>query len=386
MSLSITQTPAEVSLAQSPIIFAVSESNGSEIAKNSFQYNLDLYYWDGALTNSGSQPDYQLVKYPNESKVGIFDVSRILNSTLQDPLEANTSNVKYFVVDAYYTYISGSTIVSSSVVTSDVYKCLDGYQIFQETIGQEISTLTPHWPLMTDGPNTQSAFDFNSGSAGVYVGVTDGTQPTKIVYTKSDATTIDYSLSTTTNTSGQIATYPIGPASIGLSSNIEWYDIQAYNSSTPLGTPIRYNVTCNQKYPNIRIKWKNRFGQWDWFNFNMVNTQSFTVNRSVYEPQLGSWGARSLSYNNYDSSILNYLVDTDQNITVNTDWVSQDYNDIFKQLLVSDEIYWIYDESNGDLRPITINTPSIQFKTGVVDKTIQYSFDFKYGQNYKLII
>jgi hypothetical protein len=239
---------------------------------------------------------------------------------------------------------------------------------------------------MTDGPNTQSAFDFNSGSAGVYVGVTDSTQPTKIVYTKSDSTTIDYALSTTTNTSGQIKTYPIGPASIGLSSNIEWYTIQAYNSSTPLGTPIRYNVTCNQKYPNIRIKWKNRFGQWDWFNFNMVNTQSFTVNRSVYEPQLGSWGGRSLSYNNYDSSILNYLVDTDQNITVNTDWVSQDYNDIFKQLLVSDEIYWIYDESNGDLRPITINTPSIQFKTGVVDKTIQYSFDFKYGQNYKLII
>jgi hypothetical protein len=386
MSLSITQTPAEVSLAQSPIIFAVSESNGSEIAKNSFQYNLDLYYWDGALTNSGSQPDYQLVKYPNESKVGIFDVSRILNSTLQDPLEANTSNVKYFAVDAYYTYISGSTIVSSSAVSSSVYKCLDGYQIFQETIGQEISTLTPHWPLMTDGPNTQSAFDFNSGSAGVYVGVTDSTQPTKIVYTKSDSTTIDYALSTTTNTSGQIKTYPIGPASIGLSSNIEWYTIQAYNSSTPLGTPIRYNVTCNQKYPNIRIKWKNRFGQWDWFNFNMVNTQSFTVNRSVYEPQLGSWGGRSLSYNNYDSSILNYLVDTDQNITVNTDWVSQDYNDIFKQLLVSDEIYWIYDESNGDLRPITINTPSIQFKTGVVDKTIQYSFDFKYGQNYKLII
>jgi hypothetical protein len=171
-----------------------------------------------------------------------------------------------------------------------------------------------------------------------------------------------------------------------LSSNIEWYDIQAYNSSTPLGTPIRYNVTCNQKYPNIRIKWKNRFGQWDWFNFNMVNTQSFTVNRSVYEPQLGSWGGRSLSYNNYDSSILNYLVDTDQNITVNTDWVSQDYNDIFKQLLVSDEIYWVYDESDGKLRPITINTPSIQFKTGVVDKTIQYAFDFKYGQMYKLII
>jgi hypothetical protein len=54
--------------------------------------------------------------------------------------------------------------------------------------------------------------------------------------------------------------------------------------------------------------------------------------------------------------------------------------------MVSDEIYWIYNESNGDLRPITIVTNSIVFKTGVVDKTIQYTFDFNFGQAYKLII
>jgi hypothetical protein len=345
-----------------------------------------LYYWDGSITNSGSSADYQLVKYPNESTTGIFDVSRILNSTLQQPLQANSSNVKYFAGDAYFTYFNGGIFVSSAKVRTSTYKYVDGYQLFQETIGQQITTLTPHWPLMTDGPVTQSAFDFNSGSAGVYVGTTNGTQPTKLVYIASDGSEGDYVLSSNTSTSGQIQTYPIGPVSIGYGSNIEWYSVQAYNGTTPLGTPIRYNVTCNQKYPNIRIKWKNRFGQFDWFNFNMVNRQAFSVNRSVYEPQIGSWGGRTLSYNNYDSSILNYLVDTQQQIQVNTDWVTEDYNDIFKQLLVSDEIYWVYDESNGDLRPITIKTDTIQFKTGVVDKTIQYAFDFDWGQSYKLII
>jgi hypothetical protein len=54
--------------------------------------------------------------------------------------------------------------------------------------------------------------------------------------------------------------------------------------------------------------------------------------------------------------------------------------------MVSDEIYWIYNESSGDLRPITIKTNSITFKTHVVDKLIQYSFDFEFGQNYKLIL
>jgi hypothetical protein len=118
----------------------------------------------------------------------------------------------------------------------------------------------------------------------------------------------------------------------------------------------------------------------------MVNRQSFNTERRVYQPQLGSWQGSTLQYQNYDSSVLNYISDSKQSISVQSDWVSEDYNDIFKQLLVSDEIYWVYDEANGDLRPITISTQSITFKTGVVDKVIQYAFDFNFGQAYKLII
>jgi hypothetical protein len=386
MAVNYLQTSSLVNLSQSPIPFTLEDSGSAHISNTGYQYILDLYYWTGSLSNSGSDSNYTLVKYPNSSDVGIFDVSRILNSTLQDLLQENTSNVGYFAVDAYDSWLSGSTIITGSHNKSETFKYIDGYSIFQEPINQDIYLKTPHWPLMTDGPVTQSAFDFNSGSSGVWVGASGTTIPTKIVYTKSDTTTIDYAITGSESTTGQIVTYPIGPASIGLSSSIEWYTIQAYNNSTPLGTPIRYNVTCNEKYPNIRIKWKNRFGQWDWFNFNMVSRQSFTVNRSTYEPQIGSWEGRSLGYQSYDSSTLNYLVDAKQAISVNTNWVSEDYNDIFKQLMVSDEMYWVYDEDNGDLRPITINTNTLQFRTGVVDKTIQYGFDFAYGQQYKLLI
>ena len=232
------------------------------------------------------------------------------------------------------------------------------------------------------------SFDFNKGTAGVYVGDVGTTTPTKLVYT-SNLGSADYSLSSTTSTTGQIVQYPIGVLQSGFplsTSGLEYYTIQAYNAGTPLGSKITYNVVCNQKYPNIRIKWKNRYGQFDWFNFNMVNRQSFQTQTRTYQPQLGSWEGSTLSYNNYDSSTLNYIADSKQAISVNTDWISEDYNELLKQLLVSDEIYWIYDESTGDLRPITITTQSITFKTGVVDKTIQYAFDFNWGQAYKLII
>jgi len=387
MSLSINQTPATCSLAQSPIIFSVFE-NTAIVSNIGFQYVADLYYWTGSLSASGSLSDYTIVKYPNTSFYGIFDLNRILNSTLQDLAQVNTSNVVYFACDFYTQYLSGSLYVTGSHLKSDVYKALDGYALFQEPIGQPISSKTPHWPLMTDGPATQSAFTENTGITGVYVGTANsGSQPNRLKYTSASQTAF-ITLSGSISSSQQIQTYPIGPSQAGfpLSGSFTSYTIQAQTGSTDLGQSIKFDIVCKQKYPNVRIKWKNRYGQFDWFNFDMINRQSFNTERRTYQPQLGTWSSPTLQYNNYDSSTLNYIADSKQSISVQTNWVDEAYNEIFKQLLVSDEIYWIYDEATNDLRPITINTQSITFKTGVNDKVIQYGFDFNWGQNYKLII
>jgi hypothetical protein len=387
MSLSITQTPALVSLAQSPMIFTLSE-NTPVYTSSSFQYVGELYYWTGSLTNSSSLSDYTIVKFPNTADVGIFDLNRIINSTLTDLAQANTSSVTYYAVDFYYQYLSSSTYITSSHLKSDTYKALDGYGVFQEPIGQNITSASVHWPLMTSGPVTQSALITNEGYSGVYTGTAGGAVPTKIVYT-SNVGNGDYIVSSSTASTGQIYQYPIGPAETGFpitGSGLEYYTLQAYSGSTPLGTSIKYNIVCNEKYPNVRVKFKNRFGQFDWINFNMVSRQSFSTERKTYQPQLGSWESSTFGYNNYDTATQAYIVDSKQMLSVNTNWLSEDYNEIIKQLLVSDEIYWITDEVTGALKPLTITTQNILFKTGVVDKLIQYQFDFQLGQPYKLIM
>jgi len=388
MALTILQTPATVSLAQSPIIFSVLE-DGGVINSSSFQYMGDLYYWTGSLTNSGSTPDYTLVKYPNTVNAGIFDLNRIIYSTLTPLAEANPSNVVYYAVDFYHQYASGNTIITGSHTKTATYKALDGYGVFQEPIGQSISAKTPHWPLMTDGPATQSAFIENRGNASAYSGTTGATQATKVLYRSSTGATANWNLSTSPSTNGQISSYPIGPSEPGFplsTTGMEWFSVEPTDSFITLGAPIRYEITCNQKYPNVRIKWKNRFGRFDWMNFNMVSRQSFSTERKTYAPQLGSWESSTLSYQNYDSATSAYIVDSKQGLSVNSNWLSDEYNDILKQLLVSDEIYWVYDEPSSLLRPLTITTQNIVFKTGVVDKLIQYQFDFEYAQPYKLIL
>jgi hypothetical protein len=113
MALSITQTPAVVSLAQSPMIFTLSENTGV-VASASFQYYLDLYYWQGLITSPPAVPQYTLVKYPNASNVGIFDVSKVINSTLTGSRESTPSNVAYYKAEGYWRYQSGSQFVTSS--------------------------------------------------------------------------------------------------------------------------------------------------------------------------------------------------------------------------------------------------------------------------------
>jgi hypothetical protein len=391
MSLSIVQTPATCSLAQSPIIFSLFE-NSASVANAGFQYVADLYYWTGSLTNSSSLPNYTMVKYPNNATYGIFDLNRILNSTLTPLAQANTSSVVYYACDFYTQYLSGSSTiayVTGSHLKSSTYKALDGYGIFQEPIGQPIYSASVFLPLMTDGPASQSTFIDNTGLAGVYVGDTGGgTIPTKIVYT-SNLGTANYNVSSSTSSSGQIYQYPIAPSQSGFplsTIGMTYFKVQPYSGSTALGKEITYTVDCIQKFPNVRIKWKNRYGAFDWFNFYMVSRQSFQTEKKVYQPQLGSWDASTLSYQNYDSSVLNYVSDSKQSISVNSFWIDEDYNDILKQLLVSDEIYWIYGTGVNDIRPLTITSQNIVFKTGVVDKVIQYQFDFNFGQFYKLII
>jgi hypothetical protein len=387
MAIEILQLPASCSLAQSPIVCAVSESNSGVIASSSFQYIAELYYWTGSVNDSGSLSDFTLAKYPNESLSGIFDFSKIINSTLEDSIEENPSNVIFFKADLYHQYISASTFYTSSHVETGVYKAIDGYGVFQEPIGQDIQNKTPHWPIMSDGPSVQTSFDGNVGRMGIFAWSGSGDIPDAVLYTSTTQTSA-FPITGSESTDGQIATFPIGNGEFDfpLSSSYDSFTVTPLKLGSEIGDSIQFNIECEKKYPNVRIKWKNRFGQFDFLNFNLVSREGFNTQIRTFQRQVGSWSSPTLSYNNYDSSTQNYSTDSTQNLTVNSDWLSEDYNDILKQLMVSDEVYWIYDETSGDLRPITIKTNSITFKTNVVDKLIQYSFDFEWGQNYKLIL
>ena len=390
MALVFNQLPPTMSLAQSPIAFSVYENTGL-FSGSEFQYTCQLNYWMGNESASGSY-DYLLTKYPNTSGVGIFDLSRVVNSALNQLAYDYTSSVLYYQAGFNWSYLSASVRVSGSsepILTSGLYKSLDGYSLFPEPINQNVPSKSLHWPLMTDGPVSQSVLPTDIGSIGTYVGVTGATQPTQVRYTKIGGGTGSYAVTSTTASMGQITRVPLAPSQSGFPLTVtdgDVYTIQAYSGSTALGTSLYFDVQCAYKYTPVRVMWKNRYGQFDFQNFYKANYKTFKTDQRVYQPQLGSWDATTLSYNTAQNNTQRYIVNTNEQLDVNSDWLPENFNEIYKQLLVSDEIYWIYDQASSFVKPLAVATNSVKFKTNVNNKLIQYTVSFSVGQTFKLII
>lgn len=405
MPISITQTPSNIQPAQSPLVFSVTETTQAYTASQ-FQYTANLYIWSGNTNASGSTYAYQLRKYPNQVGTGIFDFGRMVNSTLTDLAATNGSNIKYYKADFGFRFFNGTTYVTSSLTLGTPFKAYDGYAVFPDTINESLQSQDAYWPILSDaGVVTQSVLLTDKSNVGgfakglsIWTGAASGsTLPTSVEITasyengtKAFATT---ALSTgATNSTASITHLPSAPADGDWGSywptttNLAAYTFVVKNGSTVMARN-NYEVVCQQYYVPVRIAYKNRYGQFDFINFYKRHNTTFNTDQRVYQPQLGNWNnGTSLSYSQFQTRQQRYIVDSTEVIECNTDFLSDGYNELMKQLLVSDEIYWCYDQINNLVKPLTIRTNSLTFKTGVNNKLVQYTIAFDLGQPYKLIL
>jgi hypothetical protein len=422
MSIQVLQKPSDIQPAQSPIVFSVITSGSQAYTASEFQYTANLYVWSGTTSNSGSYI-YQARKYPNQSGSGIFDFSRMINSTLTELSAEVSSNIKYYKVDFGFQYESGSTYVTQSggltsvtcSVGGTMFKAYDGYSTFPEQINTPLFS-SSYWPVMSDMVSvTQSVIlqdttiigSGNERGCPLWRGVNDNdSYPIRVSYTASYTDGTQSSGSTTnlstkqTITTNQVAQggIPVAPSDpffgnvtgytgANLSKTLDTYKLNIIQSgSSAIMQTLNFKVVCPHYYEPIRIAYKNRYGQFDFINFYKRHDTQFNTDQRVYQPQLGTWQSSTLSYNQYQTRQQRYIVDATEVLSCNTDWLEEGYNELMKQMLVADEIYWLYDQTNYLVKPLTIQTNSLLFKTHVNNKLIQYTITFDIGQPFKLIL
>ena len=404
MALAFTQQPGDIMPGQSPIVFSVRDTT-SVYTASAFQYTADIYSWTGTPNNSGSTPNYTLRKYPNASGSGIFDISRFIIGTFPASVQVSNAFI-YYKVNFNYVYNSGSVVVSGSNLAAVTgafggnFQSYDGYYTnpinnFNAPLNLQLNSmpgalpLYAPYPLLTDAISvTQSTLITDKGQIGVYRGqLAPATQSFTFTGTYVNGTTSTASVVITNSISSSAQVSNLNAFPSQSSFPLTTTNLASYKISSGSLT-LNFVVDCPTKYPSKRILFKNKYGDKEWINMNLVSTTTVNGDSKSFRPQLGNWNATSFTYNNKQVQNQKYISDAIEVLTLNTEYLSDNYNNIIEQLIVSDEIY-LYDSSlpsgNGLYTPLEIVTNSLQFKTGVVNKLIQYTFQFR-KNNYKLIL
>lgn len=137
------------------------------------------------------------------------------------------------------------------------------------------------------------------------------------------------------------------------------------------GVTITLLVTEEYRYTPVNILFQNKEGAEQTLQFFKVRTDSLTVSSEQYESDNGQ---PSDGFHQF----VKYNVNGKSKFKVNSGFVQEELNETFKQLFLSERIWWL----NGVVNtPLNIASTSLEFKTRQKDRLINYEVEFEMAFN-----
>lgn len=138
---------------------------------------------------------------------------------------------------------------------------------------------------------------------------------------------------------------PIGTANLtlkgifGTTSNIKYYLVNVYDSLYNAKATKFYKVVDDcAPYPRrFRLAFQNRYGAFDYFNFNWKSVNTINTNRTEFRKVLPF----NYTIGQRQDSVL--AQKANETWTISTDWITQTDSELFKQLITSPEVYVVPD-------------------------------------------
>lgn len=134
-------------------------------------------------------------------------------------------------------------------------------------------------------------------------------------------------------------------------------------------TTFQTEIIDECKYTPVICKFINRFGGWEFLTFFKAQTNSISVKGTDYKLKQDG-----LQYDTAIGQFKTMNINGRQTVKLNTGWVDEDYSGLIQDLFLSEII--LLDE-----KPATLKTQSIDFKTDLKDKNINYELEFEYAFN-----
>ena len=302
----------------------------------------------------GGVTRYTLIKNRITAAPVDFEVSELirdyLNLTYSGTINASSQSVVVSIAIAVYNGLNGTGAVNQTP-TGFTFLGIDAYGYFEEGAN----------PTTTRGymQSNDVIYNLKDQNLRIPVDVNNSTQWN--AYTNG----VQFEGAAIANNTQQVFEF------LDVSKNADELRI-----TTTAGIKTIKIITIEEcRYQPHKISFVNKFGAiQDLYFFKKSIDKVNTTKESFKSFNVTSGGL----YDVYSHSNKEFNIISNKSITLNSGFVSEDYNAPMQELMQS-ELVWM--EVNGIITPMNVTDTSLIFKTSANDKLVDYKLELKYAND-----
>ncbi len=360
---------------------------------------LSLYIYTGTFTTDKGAAKYTITKNEiSSNNYVVFEIAELVRDYLDIDFDGEYDSQTVWVEADIEMFDAINGGGSSLGTTSTDYIAFDGYGYFEDAINPELSRTYLQSNYKIFRPSDQN----------VRVPVfTEDTDSVSFLY-KGEVKRVQ-SISSSTNTNGQIDYITVSGndntdnykervlADGGtlednslLDAFLDSVDIglvdELYINSDSGTEAVKISTEPCSKYAPYKVTFINKFGALQDMYFSLKSTESLNTTGETYKSNAVDFG--TLTYGTYKPQVAQYNKLGKESITLNTNYLSEEYNEVIKQLMMSEQV-WLTrldnpapDSNNPEtVLAVIPKTQSVTYKTSLNDRLVQYTVDFDYASD-----
>ena len=312
---------------------------------------IDLYVWEGLIGNQPSIPQYEI----NKSRIDTHNnITVEIGELVRDYLELSfnddyVSHTRWVRAVVEYFDESDNPYTYSNPQIFD-FVATDGYGYFEDGTNPELQR---HALISADNiylpESTEGKLPIFAEGVG-----------------KVTIDSVDTEITDNGNTNQKIQYITI-PAD---SSTIQVYDT---DDSTLLKTITVTNL-CEPKYTPYKITFANKYGAFQDLYFFKRTSETTNVTDETFKRN--TIANATSTYQTYEGQRQRYNVNSQTSLSMNTGFVKEDMNQTIEELFYSENVWIKYE---GKTLPVIPSSKSLQYKTVLNDKLINYTVNFEFA-------
>ncbi len=343
---------------------------------------LRLSIWTGASSPSPA-PIYIIRK--SGVQIVFFEIAELIRDYLDTTFDGDYSGQAVWVTTTLFAYDSNDNEVADD---GESFVAFDGYNYFEESRGISIPN-----PIMITNRKLFVLED-NTFRVPIYT----ATSPT-VTFLKDNEIVGTTSFTPSNQSSEQIKYVSIYGSDTNWDSFKERvledggtdYEsnkcLEAYFNDYSIGAvdkiivsdsdgiqTINVSILEECKYEPKKITFVNKYGALQDMYFFKKAVEKMNVKKESYKSNILD---SNYVYNSSNHVYRDFNVVGKESITLSSGFLSEEYNEVFKQMMLSEKV-WVTNitEDGEQVLPINVKTSNITYKTSLNDKLVEYTFDF----------